>query len=55
MTYAEYRLAYWLEDISQLVSVSSELRSEVHRRFAEQGIDVLPAAALVASDMDLGG
>ena len=48
LTVAEFRLAFWLDDISNRISVSSELRSAISVRFAEEKIELLPQTAIVA-------
>jgi len=51
-TYAEYRLAFWLNDISDRLRVSSDLRSIVMARFSEEKIELLPHAAIVAGGLE---
>ncbi len=51
-TYAEYRLTFWLDDVSDRLSVSSELRSIIKARFAEEEIELLPQAAILAGSLE---
>ncbi len=51
-TYAEYRLAFWLNDISDRLRVSSELRSIVMNSFSEEEIELLPQTAIVAGGLE---
>jgi|GEM_PF-4637615 potassium efflux system protein len=54
-TFAEFRLTFWLADVSDSQSVSSELRSTIARRFAAEEIELLPQAAIVASSIEGDG
>ena len=51
-TYAEYRLTFWLDDLSDRLRVSSELRSVVMARFIDEEIELLPQKAIVAGALE---
>ena len=54
-TYSEYRLAFWLDDISNRTRISSELRSTILMQFHEDNIELLPQGARPAADLYVEG
>lgn len=52
-TYAQYRLAYWVDDLSDRLKVSSAIRIAVRTRFEQEEIQFLPHTTVLTGGVEV--